>query len=195
MKKLLLFLCTLMLFFGVVGSANAVMFEGHDYVVVRYAGGTWDGATSDMIATLGSDYHLATITSQEEQNFIQSVLLSGLSGQYWLGGEQVPNNELDNDASWYWVNNEGMFWDNGPISGMYANWAAGEPNDNYGAGSEQYLAMWSSYEWRWNDEQNLGNISGYIAESAPVPEPATILLLATGLFGIAGVGRKKMLKK
>ena len=108
-------------------------------------------------------------------------------GQYWLGASQ-PQSEKNAAANWTWVNGEAL---------GYTNWHVGEANDFYGESSEQHLAMWkrAGWDWEWNDEGNVRNISGYIAEMIlPVPEPSTISLFALGLVGLTAAGLRKKKK-
>ncbi|MEQ9561980.1 MAG: hypothetical protein RLN69_05625, partial [Woeseiaceae bacterium] len=114
-----------------------------------------------------------------EDTFVNGLrVTAGLSRpEVWIGGSQ-PAGELVAGANWTWLNGEGV------IPGMssadpYANWQQNEPNDNYGAGSEQHLALGLGNNSGWNDEGSLGNIGGYVIEystvtSAPVTDCQTL---------------------
>ena len=92
---------------------------------------------------------------------------------------------------WHWVNDEGLIPSSNGNPAGYANWLTGEPNDNFGPGSEQFLAINLLGQWGWNDEGNVDLIAGFVVEyddfdeMAPIPAPATLLLVLMGLGGLA----------
>ena len=122
---------------------NCIRYQGHFYKIVD-GNLTWDGA---KLACENYGGHLATITSQEEQELIQS--LNTDNKRLWIGGYQ------DADGNWRWVTDEP--WD-------YTNWGDGEPNNssNVVAG-ESCVALWPE---SWNDlaNENVYEQEGYVFE-------------------------------
>ena len=189
MKKLILLLATAFLVLGLAGTSMAVPFDGSEYQVVYASGISWESAKINA-ESIDSGWHLVSITSQEEQDFL-ATMLGEQNGMYWAGGFQTVDPNLGVNEGWNWVTGE--LWG----FTAWANDVYPEPND-WGGANEIYLALdgrtftsGSPRNWTWNDGLTTDGILGYVAErTAPVPEPATMLLLASGLVGLAGFRRK-----
>ena len=172
--------------------------NGHEYDVVILENADWNTARTSAQG-LGAGWDLATITSAGEQTFINSLLgAPPTSGtvQYWVGGFQ-PAGSTEPGGSWQWINGEGLFWDNGPLAGAYANWGTGIATEPDNVGVQNHVALDNRFGWGWDDNDNFlsGVIRGYVAEkstsTSAVPEPSTILLLGSGMIGLAAYRRKR----
>lgn len=166
---------------------------GNDHwydVIIVPEGISWSNANNAAQA-MGGGWHLGTVTSAAENNFIYSLFGgnpaffsdSGYvhSNGPWLGG--FASTDVSND--WQWVTGEAF---------SYSNWAPLEP---YGNGNR--IAYFGYYSHQpgpiWNDvpESYIGvHPFGYIVETSAlaIPEPSTILLLGSGLAGLGIVRRR-----
>jgi len=186
--------------FQAIGAVSFDAGDGYYYEYVSASGIAWDSANAaaNTLSYNGVQGHLAIVTSAAENAFVYALANSqpsGVPGEVWIGAHQVPETTLQADANWYWVNGA-------PVAGVpvanptpgYSNWNGGEPNDNYGQGSEQWMGMWISggNPGTWNDEGSFGNIGGYVVEFSPVPEPSTIIALAPVVLLVGASGLRSL---
>lgn len=102
--------------------------------------------------------HLATITSQEENEFITNSFRSSVpilldAAHFWLGAFQ-PAGSPEPEGNWQWITGEPF---------IYTNWNAGEPN-NVGSNDKNALEIYLYQAFRlgsWNDD--LPRINNYVA--------------------------------
>ena len=79
-------------------------FNGHDYAKIESGIITWQNAKLNCEKMGG---HLATITSEAEQQFIESLITDGKADNYWLGAtdrEKAADGAYE--GNWTWITGE-----------------------------------------------------------------------------------------
>lgn len=157
--------------------------NGHYYVWIGSTPLGWananafaDSYSSNFQGVVLSDWHLATITSAEENDYIYNSILDGTphpnagESEIWLGANVTDGTR----TNFHWVTGEAF---------AYTHFAPGQPDFE----RESSLEMWGSYGEYWNNDDPL-EMQSFILEHpsiAAVPEPSTILLMLAGL-GLVG---------
>ena len=135
----------------VLNPANLHWYE----VVSSLSAIDWFGADADAnsLTFQGVQGHLATITSQGENDFVADNLLVGLGGVggHWIGGFQ-PAGSPEPAGGWQWVTGEPF---------VYTSWDVGEPNDT--GGTEDGIEFLPGPA-KWNDAARTDLMPGYVVE-------------------------------
>lgn len=127
--------------------SDVFLFQGHSYQLFDNSL-NWNEAKETCKAMNG---YLATITSQEEQKFIASLIDQGGSKtNYWLGSQRDSNFKFSN-----WITGEAI---------NYTNWDYGEPNNSRYNGQDENALMIFRGSKLWNDLPYSG-ASGSYAQS------------------------------
>ena len=144
---------------------------------------TWSEARSDaaLRSYNGRGGHLVSITSENENTFIQSLIPDRLfDPKAWIGltdNEQFGGQESkklsggSSTAGWVWVTGE-------PVT--YTAWATNEPNDFFG---EDYVMLNWGLRDRWND-QGASNRYGYVVEFPATTSMSSALFTYNATTGL-----------
>lgn len=147
MKKILVLMLFMVIFFTATESyAQPVLnpANGHYYeVVINQLGTPWSVASTQAASMthLGMQGYLATITSDQERDFINSLDWHSATIA-WIGGSQLSGQSTPN-IGWQWITGE-------PFT--YNGWEAGEPNDNDGSENSQENCIENQRNVGWNDQ-------------------------------------------
>jgi Lectin C-type domain len=126
---------------GVPGGCTAASFNGHNYLLCSTL-----LAQPDAVAACASNgMLLARVDDATENQWIVNTLFGPV-----LPGDQVTNwiwiggSDAVTEGSWLWPDGT-LFYQNGPVGGLYNHWGQAEPNN--ARGGENCLALRVNYNW------------------------------------------------
>ena len=174
MKKLLLFLCSILLVFSVVGTAKATYIESVDVYTYSVGGTIGWTHTYDFSELAPIDFVTLTIVADDvDSDEYDGVYINGT----YLG-DLV---QLDGFTNWGYQAGAGNF--NQPLTTTVFDIDASLLN------AFMPITVNVAADWGVEIETSTLTVQG------SVPEPATMLLLGSGLIGLGFLGRKKLFKK
>ena len=209
MKKFFLLLCAVSFIFGVAGIAGATILTFDDipnagtqgFIPAGYGGFQWDqfGYIKGADAyPAGSGYERGIVSGDY-------VALNPFASVASIYGSKFDFIEASLTAAWntdLWVRIEGFLSGN-PIYTMLVELNTLSPTrvefDWVGIDELVFLSF-GGRDADPNDGESgtqfaMDDFTYEVGGSTPVPEPATMLLLGSGLIGMAAIGRKKLFNK
>ena len=214
MKKFLMLLCAVVLVFGMVGSASAATYQFEDMIDDWEIDGTIYGSVyidqqySILPNYVGSSFSY-THDINDEVNFAAGDLVTEANLELdFVNMEGVTGLEGDSYGSTYffgWHYYDSREYVQYTYDSGISSWV--EIDTDNDIQTALLTIDWLNSDGLLDVTINLWNTAGTAdigldhsklygtAETAPVPEPATILLMGIGLLGMVGIGRKRFNKK